>query len=123
MATSTAPSVHRAPDWRVAVGLSVIPGAGQLYNGQFVKALRLALGTAATIGGAFSVIWWAWNKGVEYFDNPAMFMLIATVSVFVFLGVFVYGLYLWASAVIDARESALTLAKGGDARRISFFHL
>src|ERR1700737_626456 len=46
-----APTLRR-PNRRLAVALTVIPGLGQLYNGQPRKALFYVIGTVFTIGPA-----------------------------------------------------------------------
>ena len=53
------------------------------------------------------------------------YVLIAFVSVLVFLLLFVMGLFLWASAAADARRTALALRDGrvGDAVRTWFFRI
>ena len=44
--------------------------------------------------------------------SGALFLLIALVSVFAFLGLFLAGLFIWASSIIDAYQSAVALGRG-----------
>lgn len=126
MMTATIPPVRRR-DWRVASGLSLVPGLGQLYNGQPRKALFYLLATAACIGPAVVLIMWGEGLGSGLLRGRSFggFLLLALSSVLAFLVVFVLGLYFWASAVVDARCSALELTEGvpGADNRWWFFHL
>ena len=55
----------------------------------------------------------------------ALFLLVAFLSVMLFLFLFVMGLFLWASAASDARRTAIALREGeaDDAARTWFFHI
>lgn len=114
-------------DWRLAVGLSLVPGLGQLYNGQWRKALFFFIGTVLCLGPAVLLITAGERFGHSLLDGGlmALFLLIAFVSVLVFLLLFVMGLFLWASAAADARRTALALRDGrvGDAVRTWFFRI
>jgi hypothetical protein len=50
--------------------------------------------------------------------SGALFLLIALVSVFLFLGLFLAGLFIWASSIIDAYQSAVAMG-AGDLERAS----
>jgi hypothetical protein len=117
----------RSRDWRVAVALSIVPGAGQLYNGQPRKAVFYALATLFTIGPAVLLITFGERIGSALLQQQsfATFLLLALGSVLVFLLAFILGLYFWASAVVDARYSARELNDGvpGASNRWWFFHL
>lgn len=117
----------RRRDWRVAIGLSVLPGAGQLYNGQARKAVFYLLATVLTIGPAVLLITFGERAGSHLLEGHAFaaFLLLALGSVLLFLLVFVLGLYFWASAIVDARYSARELSAGvpGADNRWWFFHL
>lgn len=116
---------HR--DWRIAIALSVVPGAGQLYNRQARKALFYLLATALTIGPAVLLITFGERAGSSLLEGHAFtgFLLLALASVLLFLLLFVLGLYFWASAVVDARCSSRELSEGvpGADNRWWFFHL
>ena len=102
----------------------MLPGLGQLYNGQIGKALRLLLGTALLLVGSVAVLLFAIGQGPGVFNRYGVaFLFLALASIVAFLIGFIAGLFLWASAVIDARRSALALSAGEDARRVSFFRL
>lgn len=114
-------------DWRIAVALSVVPGLGQLYNGQWRKALFFLIGTLLSIGPAVLLITFGEHFGRSLLDSQhtALFLLVAFLSVMLFLFLFVMGLFLWASAAADARRTALALRQGqaDDAARTWFFHI
>ena len=114
-------------DWRVAVALSVVPGLGQLYNGQWRKALFFLIGTLLSIGTAVLLITYGEHFGRSLLDGQhlALFLLVAFVSVMLFLFLFVVGLFLWASAIADARRTAMALSQDNadDAARTWFFHI
>lgn len=114
-------------DWRLAAGLSVVPGLGQLYNRQPRKAVFFLLATVLTLGPAVLLIMFGEQVGHGLIDRHAftLFLLLAFVSVLLFLVLFVLGLFFWASAAADARRSALALHNGGgsEATRVWFFRL
>jgi hypothetical protein len=115
------------PDRRIALALSVIPGLGQLYNGQPRKALFYVLGTLLTIGPAVLILVTGERIGHALLASHigAVFLLVATLSVILFIALFVLGLFAWASAGIDAWRSAVAISEGdqGEAVRRRFFRL
>jgi hypothetical protein len=115
MAADTAGAARgRFPNVRVAAWLSVVPGLGQLYNGQPVKACLYLFGTLLSIGPSVVLITKGEGVGHGLLSAHAyvLFFVIAFVSVLVFLALFVLGLFIWASAAVDARRSALALRAG-----------
>ncbi|MBV8529194.1 MAG: hypothetical protein JOZ75_12840 [Candidatus Dormibacteraeota bacterium] len=114
-------------DRRIAVALSAVPGLGQLYNGQWRKALFFLMGTLLSIGPAVLLITFGERFGRSLLDggHMALFLLVALLSVMLFLFLFVMGLFLWASAAADARRTAMALRQGkaDDAARTWFFHI
>lgn len=102
-----APTVKRNPV--LAASLSVIPGAGQIYNRQPGRAAFFFLSTLLTIGPAVLLITAGERLGSTMLNNKQFtgFLLLAFGSIIVFLALFLLGLAFWASAVIDARRSAL----------------
>jgi hypothetical protein len=104
----------RRPNPQISVGLSLIPGLGQLYNGQPRKALYFFLWTLCTIGPAILLIVAGQSVGHTLLTHHlgALFLLVALVSVFAFLSLFLAGLYLWGSSAIDAWQSANALSAG-----------
>jgi hypothetical protein len=104
----------RRPNPQIAVGLSLIPGLGQLYNGQPRKALYFFLWTLCTIGPGVLLIIAGQSVGHTLLTHNlgALFLLVALVSVFAFLSLFIAGLYLWGSSAIDAWQSANALCAG-----------
>ena len=118
---------QRRPNRRVAAALSVLPGLGQLYNGQPVKAALYFFATVLTLGPAVLLITNGERIGHALLSARAyaVFFVVAFVSVLVFLALFVLGLFLWASAAVDARRSAEAIAAGRaeEAARSWFFRL
>jgi hypothetical protein len=49
----------------------------------------------------------------------ALFLLVALLSVFAFLSLFLAGLFIWASSAIDAWQSAVAIGAGDDERAAS----
>lgn len=112
-------------DWRVAAGLSVIPGLGQLYNSQPRKAVFFLLATVVTLVPSVLLISNGERVGHELIGGRhfAGFLLFSFGSIIVFLSLFVLGLFLWASAVSDARKTAQSAPGGGARERWWFFTL
>jgi hypothetical protein len=104
----------RRPNPGLAAGLSIIPGLGQLYNGHPRKALYYLCWTVFTIGPAVLLIMagQAIGHSLLTHGSGALFLLIALVSVFAFIGLFLTGLFIWASSIIDAYQSAQALGAG-----------
>jgi TM2 domain-containing membrane protein YozV len=103
----------RRRDPRVAAALSVVPGLGQLYNLQPAKAVFFLLSTILTIGPAVLLITAGERLGTELLHRGAgtAFLLLALGSVIVFLALLLLGLAFWASAVVDARRSAIEITE------------
>lgn len=114
-------------DWHIAVALSMVPGLGQLYNGQWRKALFFLIGTVLCLGPAVLLITAGERFGHSLLSGQqsGLFLLVAFLSVMVFLLLFIMGLFLWASAAADARRTAMALREGrsDDAVRTWFFHI
>ena len=98
----------------LAAALSIVPGLGQLYNGHPRKGLFYLLWTVFTIAPAVALIMAGQSIGHSLLvhGSGALFLLIALVSVFVFIGLFLAGLFIWASSIIDAYQSAVALGAG-----------
>jgi len=107
----------RRRDPRLAAALSVVPGLGQLYNLQPVKAAFFLLATVFTVGPAVLLITAGERVGTTLLHrgDGAAFLLLALGSVIAFLALFLLGLSFWASAVVDARRSAVEITE----RRLS----
>jgi hypothetical protein len=108
------PGTLRAPNRTVAAALTVVPGLGQLYNGQPGKALSFFLATLFTIGPAVALITIGERVGHSLLAGhaAAVFVVVALLSVLVFLLLFVLGLFAWISALVDAWSSASALGAG-----------
>jgi TM2 domain-containing membrane protein YozV len=103
----------RRRDPRVAAALSVVPGLGQLYNLQPAKAAFFLLATVMTIGPAVLLITAGERLGTSLLHRGAgaAFLLLAFSSVIAFLALLLLGLSFWASAVVDARRSAIEISE------------
>jgi TM2 domain-containing membrane protein YozV len=128
VATDTAEvPIRRRPSAKLAGGLSVVPGLGQLYNGQLVKALLYFFGTLLTLGPAVLLITTGEGIGHALISAHAypVFFVVAFASVLIFLAFFMIGLFIWASAAVDARRSATAIGEGRmeEAARTWFFRL
>jgi hypothetical protein len=110
-AVQTAP---RRRDWRLAAALSIVPGLGQIYNVQPRKAAFFLLATVFTLGPSILLITFGERLGRSLLQARAFaaFLLLSMGSVLVFLVLFVLGLFLWASAAVDAGRSARELSNG-----------
>ncbi len=104
----------RRPNPYVATGLSLIPGLGQLYNGQPRKAAYYFLFTLLTVGPAILLITEGQNigHGLLARHSDGLFLIVALLSVLIFIGLFLTGLFAWGSSVIDAWQSAKALRSG-----------
>jgi hypothetical protein len=110
----------RRPNPGLAAGLSIVPGLGQLYNRQPRKAAYYLLWTVFTLGPAVLLIMAGQAVGHTLLTHHsgALFLVVALFSVFAFIGLFLAGLFLWASSIIDAYQSAVALG-AGDSERAS----
>ena len=121
------PGTLRAPSQKVAAALTVVPGLGQLYNGQPRKALSFFLATVLTIGPAVLLITAGERLGHSLLAGHAgaAFFAVALLSVVLFLVLFVLGIFAWISALVDAWSSARALRQGDaeQASRRRFFRL
>ena len=113
-AASAAPPVQRRRDPTVAATLSIVPGAGQLYNFQPRKALFFVLATLFTMGPSILLIMAGERFGRSLLDGKEFgaFLLVAFASIIAFLVLFLLGLTFWASSIVDARRSARELSEG-----------
>jgi hypothetical protein len=104
----------RRPNPGLAAALSIVPGLGQLYNGHPRKALFYFLWTLFTIGPAILLIMAGQAVGHTLLTHHSglLFLLVALVSVFAFIGLLLAGLFVWASSIIDAYQSAVALGAG-----------
>jgi TM2 domain-containing membrane protein YozV len=111
----------RRPNPQIAVGLALVPGLGQLYNGQPRKALFFFLWTVLTTGPAVLLIVGGQSVGHALLTRHlgALFLLVALLSVFAFLTLFLAGLFIWASSAIDAWQSAVAIGAGDHERAAS----
>jgi hypothetical protein len=99
---------------RLSAGLSLIPGLGQLLTGQPGKALHYFLWTLVPLGGSLALLVASIGFGQGLIAGGAVLwaMLLAAAAIVVFLVLFVLGLYVWASAALDAHRSAGEIRAG-----------
>ncbi|HYA00771.1 MAG TPA: hypothetical protein VEK76_10530 [Candidatus Binatia bacterium] len=101
-------SALRSPHPRLCAGLSLVPGLGQLVTGQPGKALHYFLWTVVPLGASLALFVAAigFGQGLISAGSVIWAMLLAICAIAVFLGLFVLGLFVWASAAVDAHRSA-----------------
>jgi hypothetical protein len=99
---------------RLAAGLSVLPGLGQLATGQPRKALHYFLWTLVPLTGSLALLIAAigFGQGLIAGGSVALAMLLALAAIAIFLFLFVLGLFVWASAAVDAHLSAREIRAG-----------
>ncbi len=118
--TASTPSPIAAPR-RVlnpgrAAWLSLLPGLGQLYNGQLRKAPVFFLGVPGLFFASLSIpgitaeflAWWRPRGSLQV----ALSVILELLSLLLFIGVFLFGLIFWYAAAHDARASASELNAG-----------
>src|SRR5207302_10508346 len=113
VAGAVRPRVGRRRDPRVAAVRPVVPGLGQLYNLQPVKAAFFLLATILTIGPAVLLITAGERLGTTLLHrgDGTAFLLLALGSVIVFLPLFLLWLPFWARALVDARPPAIEISE------------
>lgn len=106
---------HR--DWRIAAALCVLPGGGQLYNGQARKAAYYCAWTVGCLGAdvLFFLVGSALGRQWIADGRLVMAMLFGMVAVVIFIGLLVYGLFIWGSAVVDATTGSREINDSGAA--------
>jgi len=112
--TAHAPVQQRRRNPRLAAGLSVVPGLGQVYNLQVRKALFFLLATLLTMGPSVLLITAGERFGHDLLEHKhfGAFLVAALGSILIFLMLFLLGLTFWASSIVDARRSARELSEG-----------
>jgi hypothetical protein len=116
----------RRRDWRVAAALSIVPGAGQLYNGQVGKARYYFLWALGCLGADVLFFLGGSALGRQWIADGRLIlaMIFGMIAIFVFIGLLVYGLFIWGSAVVDATAGAREIAQNGEASpKLRYFHL
>ncbi len=116
----------RRRDWRVAAALSIVPGAGQLYNGQVGKARYYFLWALGCLGADVLFFLGGSALGRQWIADGRLIlaMIFGMIAIFVFIGLLVYGLFIWGSAVVDATAGAREIAQHGEASpKLRYFHL
>ncbi len=99
-----------------AAWLSLLPGLGQLYNGQPRKVPVFFLGVPGLFFASFSIpgltaeflAWWRPRGSVQV----ALSVILQLLSLLLFIGVFLFGLIFWYGSAHDARASAQELNSG-----------
>ena len=100
----------------IAVALSAIPGGGQLFNRDPARGVVLFAGATGSIGLSVLMLAWAIGTGPTVFNRYGVFfLLLAMVSIVLFLIGFIFGLYVWASAIIDAYCCSQAIERGDTA--------
>jgi hypothetical protein len=116
----------RSRDWRIAAALSVIPGAGQLYNGQARKARYYFLWAVGCLGADVLFFLGGSALGRQWIADGRLIpaMVFGMIAILIFIGLLVYGLFIWGSAVVDATAGAREISSTGEASpALRYFHL
>ncbi|MGH7722057.1 MAG: hypothetical protein ACRENL_04370 [Candidatus Dormibacteria bacterium] len=116
----------RRRDWRVAAALSVVPGGGQLYNGQSGKARYYFMWAVGCLGADVLFFLGGSALGRQWIADGRLVlaMVFGMFAILVFIGLLVYGLFIWGSAVVDAAAGAREIAGGAEpSRKLRYFHL
>jgi len=124
-ATSPVMTTRRA-DGRVAAGLSIIPGLGQVYTGQLRKAAYYLVMTVLLLGGSVLLLTRGigWGQSLIASGSVSVALLLALGVILLFLTLLIAGLFLWGSAAVDAWTSAREIASQGAASpRRRYFRL
>lgn len=122
----SAVAATRRRDWRVAAGLSLVPGAGQLYNGQVAKARYYFAWAVGCLGADVLFFLGGSALGRQWIADGrlVMAMIFGMTAILVFIGLLVYGLFIWGSAVVDATAGAREITNAGAASpKLRYFHL
>jgi hypothetical protein len=122
--TAVAGGRHR--DWRIAAALSIVPGGGQLYNGQAGKARYYFMWAVGCLGADVLFFLGGSALGRQWIADGRLVpaMIFGMIAIFVFLGLLIYGLFIWGSAVVDATAGAREISLGvGASPKLRYFHL
>lgn len=115
---------HR--DWRLAAALSVLPGGGQLYNGQPAKARYYFTWTLGCLAADVLFFLGGSALGRQWIADGrlVMAMVFGMLAMLVFIGLLVYGLFIWGSAVVDATAASREIVESGTpSPKLRYFHL
>ncbi|MGI8847746.1 MAG: hypothetical protein ACR2GX_05715 [Candidatus Dormibacteria bacterium] len=112
---STPALPHRRPSGRVAAGLSLVPGLGQVYTRQLSKAVYYFAVTLVLVAGAVLVLTggMGWGHSLIAAGSVAPALLLALGVIVVFLTLLIAGLFVWGSSAVDAWTTAREIAAGG----------
>ena len=116
----------RRRDWRIAAALSIVPGAGQLYNGQVRKARYYFAWASGCLGADVLFFLGGSALGRQWIADGRLIlsMLFGMVAILVFMSLLIYGLFIWGSAVVDATTAAREITETGEASpKLRYFHL
>lgn len=122
----SAASATRHRDWRLAAALSVVPGAGQLYNGQLGKARYYFMWAVGCLGVDVLFFLGGSAVGRQWIADGRLLvaMIFGMLAILLFIGLLVYGLFIWGSAVVDATAAAREITDAGEASpKLRYFHL
>jgi hypothetical protein len=122
----SAVAATRRRDWRIAAALSIVPGGGQLYNGQARKGRYYFTWAVGCLG--LDVLFFLGGSalGRQWIADGRLIlaMFFGMIAIVVFIGLLVYGLFIWGSAVVDATAGAREIVLTGEASpKLRYFHL
>ncbi len=117
---------RRHRDWRIAAALSLVPGAGQIYNGQPGKARYYFSWSLGCLGADVLFFLGGSALGRQWIADGRLIlsMLFGMIAILVFVSLLIYGLFIWGSAVVDATTASREITETGEASpKLRYFHL
>ena len=106
----SAPGRHRNP--RLARGISILPGLGQLYYGAPKRALQYLLGVLVPAAVAAVLYQWSIFDLARFDIDPLLKSLGFLVSELVVLSLVVACISFWIAASWDARQGTIAANEG-----------
>ena len=106
----SAPGRHRNP--RLARGISIVPGLGQLYYGAPKRALQYLLGVLVPTALAAAIYQWSIFDLARFEINPLFKGLAFLASELVVLSLVVTLISFWIAASWDARQGSIARNEG-----------
>lgn len=101
---------HRNP--RLARGISILPGLGQLYYGAPRRALQYLLGVLVPAGLAAALYQWSIFDLARFEISPLVKSLAFLLSELVVLSLVVVFISFWIAASWDARQGSIAVNEG-----------
>ncbi len=111
---------------RRGVLLSIVPGVGQIANGQAYKSRFYFPATVISMAAGIGIFWLGAEVGPNLLvaHEGILFLAVSLLGAVVGLLALILGLFFWASAAVDTYRSAHALRVGTDEHeKWWFFHV